>query len=113
MLTPIGQMREIVAVLSPTTTVDESGGEVTTYKQSPSANAAVRSVSTKEAVQFGQINAEVTHVLFGHWYDFHATPPEAKIRDLETDEEYEIIGGPINDSKKGWTRLNLVRRFNG
>lgn len=112
MRTPIGEMREIVAILTPTLSSDEAGGEQTTWTAGSAVHAAIRPLSAKEQEQFGQINAEVSHVLFGHWHDFNAVSSAARIRDLVTLDEYEIAGPPLNSPKHDHTRLNLIWREN-
>ena len=75
--------------------------------------AAVRGLSTSEAIQFGQLNSDVSHVLFGHWQSLNQVTSKDRIKMLETGQTFDINGGPINDSKRSWTRLNLVLRENG
>lgn len=113
MLTPIGEMRDVIAVLTPTTTIDASGGEVTTYAQGDPLYVALRATTTREAVQFGQVNADVSHVIFGHWHDLNGLSANAKLIHWETGEQYELVGMPINDPKRAFTRLNVTRRENG
>lgn len=114
MLTPLGQMREPVQILSPVRTVDNSGGEVITYTASNPLFLALRSTNSKEGVQFGQINSDVSHVAFGHWAELNGLTSRHRIRLVEDiDTEFDIDGGPINSPKRDWSRLNLVLRSNG
>lgn len=112
MITPIGEMREQVVVLTPVRTVDQSGGEVIGYGASDPIFVAIRSVSTREAVQFGQISSEVSHVCFGHWQSLKEITAEDRLRIVESDQEFDIAGDAINDPKRAWTRLHLVARSN-
>lgn len=110
MLVPLGEMREQVVILSPVRTADESGGEVITYTESQPLFASLRSLSTTEAVQFGQVNADISHVLFGHWPDLNQCTAKDRIKLVESGVEFDINGGPLNDPKRSYTRLNLVSR---
>ena len=110
---PIGEMREPVIVLTRVRTSDESGGEVITYTESDPIFVSIRGMSTNEAVQLGQVNAEITHVCFGHWESLNQLVSTDRIRHLESGQEYDIAGAPINDPKRSWSRLNLVSRENG
>ena len=113
MLTPIGEMREAATLLTPVRTTDDAGGEVITYVASGPIFIALRATGSTEAVQFSQMSVDVTHVVFGHWYDLHAVDGEQRLRLEETGEEFDIVTGAINDPKRRWTRLNVVLRFNG
>ncbi len=113
MLLPIGEMREPVAILKPTTTRDASGGSETTYEQGEQLWVALRSPTTREAAQFGQINADVSHILFGHWHDLNSIPSDSRLKHLETDVEFEVVGLPMNDPKRAFTRLNIIEREHG
>jgi len=112
MLAPIGEMREQAVVLTPVRVADASGGEVITYTVSDPIFISLRSLSTNESVQFGQINSEVSHVSFGHWHDLNNITAKHRVRILETLQEFDINGDPINDPKRAFTRLNLVARSN-
>lgn len=113
MLLPIGEMREVVVIRTPTVTRDDAGGQETTYIESDPLYVSLRAVGSREAIQFGQVNAEVTHVIFGHWHDLSGLPSDARIRLVEDDTEFDVIGLPINDPKRAFTRLNVLRRENG
>lgn len=113
MITPIGEMREQVVILTPVRTVDQSGGEVITYTSSDPLFVAIRSVSTREAVQFGQISSEVSHICFGHWQSLKDIKATHRLRIVESDQEFDVAGDAINDPKRAWTRLHLVVRSNG
>lgn len=113
MLTPLGEMRTPVRIITPTRVNDASGGETVTYVEGDMIFAAVRAVSTSEATQFGQVNAAVSHVLFGHWHDLSQITSKQRVRIVETDEEFDITGGPINSPKRDFTKLQLVLRENG
>jgi hypothetical protein len=113
MLIPLGQMRDPAVVLSPTRSVDEFGGEIIEYTESDLIFIGLRAVTTAEAVQFDQMNATTNFICFGHWHDLGLLTSQDRIRLAETDEEFDINGAPINDPKKGFTRLNLVLRENG
>lgn len=112
MRTPIGEMREMARVLTPTTTKDAAGGEVNTYAEGSPIFVALRPASAREAIQFGQVNAEVSHVLFGHWHDLNALQSTARIRLIESGAEFDVVGPPMNDPQRAWTRLNVVQREN-
>jgi head-tail adaptor len=112
MLAPIGEMREQAVVLTPVRTVDSSGGEVITYAESDPFFISLRSLTTNESVQFGQINSEVSHVAFGYWHDLNTITAINRIRIVETQQDFDIDGDPINDPKRAYTRLNLVMRSN-
>ena len=113
MLVPLGQMREPAVILTPVRATDAYGGESITYTESACIFVALRSVSTAEGVQFGQMNADITYVLFGHWTDLNAVTSANRIKIVETLATFDINGGPINDPKRSFTRLNLVARENG
>lgn len=113
MLVPIGEMREAAVILTPVRTADASGGEVVNYTESDPIFVAVRSLSTKEAVQFGQMDSDINHVCFGHWAALNQLTATNRLRLLETNQEFDISGSPINDPKRSWTRLHLVSRENG
>jgi len=110
---PIGEMREVVAILTPTTITDEAGGQETTYSQSQPLFVALRPASARESKEFDQINASVSHIVFGHWHDLNALFSSARLKHLETSHEFDIVGPPLNDGKKQFTRLNVLRRENG
>ncbi len=113
MRAPLGEMREQVAVLTPIRAVDESGGEVITYAESDPTFVSIRGLTTNESIQFGQVNADISHVCFGHYESLNQLTSKNRIRVLETLQEFDINGGPINDPKRSFTRLNLVLRENG
>ena len=113
MLVPLGQMREPVIILTPVRSTDESGGETLIYTESDPVFVALRSLTTTEGVQFGQVNAAVTHVLFGNWNDLAQLASNQRIRVVETNQEFDIAGAPINSPKRDWTKLTLVWRENG
>lgn len=113
MQVPIGEMREPVSILTPVRTTDASGGEVISYTESEPHFVSIRALSTAEAVQFDQINASISHVCFGHYEPLSQLDAKNRIKLLETDQEFDINGGPIKDPKRGWARLNLISRENG
>lgn len=110
MLVPLGQMRDPAVILTPQRSVDSSGGEVIEYVASEPIYIALRALTTTEGVQFGQVNADITHVCFGHWHDLAALSSTQRIRVEETGDEYDIAGAPVNDPKRGWSKLTLVLR---
>lgn len=112
MLPPIGEMREPVVVLTPTTVIDESGGETTTYVASDTHFAAVRPLTARETAQFNQINGSVTHALFGHYEVFKAVTSDSRIRLVEDNTEFDIVGPPLNSPKRDHTKLMLELREN-
>lgn len=114
MLTPLGQMRDPVVILTPARSTDTSGGEEITYTAGNPIFIALRATTTTEALQFGQISADVTHIAFGHWGDLQALTAKHRVRLYEdADVEFDIAGDPINSPKRAWARLNLVLRANG
>jgi len=113
MLVPISEMREPVVIRIPVTTIDESGGEVQGYADSDPLFVSVRALSARESQQFGQLNADITHVFFGHWHDLGALDSDARLRMIETEQEFDIVGPPINSPTRDWTKLTLVYRENG
>lgn len=112
MQVPIGEMREPVVIMTPVLTIDESGGEYFTYTETGPLFVSIRAISTNEAIQFSQVNAEISHVCFGHWHDLNALSATNRVRMVETLQEFDIAGGPINDPKRAYSRLNLVYREN-
>lgn len=112
MQVPIGEMREPVVVLTPTTVIDEAGGETTTYVPGPTVFAAIRPLTAREVTQFGQINASVTHALFGHYQVFKSVKADYRIRVIEDSTEFDIIGPPLNSPKRDHTKLMLELREN-
>lgn len=112
MKVPIGEMREPVAVLTPSTTKDESGGEVITYTQGEMLFAAIRPLGSREQVQYGQVNAMISLVMFMHYQDAVSVDDGTRIRNLETAEEYEVVGLPMHAPDRGFTKLTLTRRAN-
>lgn len=113
MLVPLGQMRDPAVILTPVRGADEFGGEVITYVESPCIFVALRSVTSKEAVEFGQLNADTNFICFGHWHDLSQLTAKDRLKVTETGQEFDILGPPVNDPKKGFTKLNLVLRENG
>lgn len=113
MIPPIGQMREPAVLLTPVRSVDEAGGEIVTYVEGNPIFVALRALTTTEGVQFGQVNADITHVCFGHWADLNALVSTQRLRIVETQQDFDIAGLPINDPKRAWARLNLVHREHG
>ena len=114
MLVPVGQMRDAVLILTPVVGIDNSGGEVITYTVGDPIFVALRAVTTREGVQFGQMNADVTNIVFGHWGDLNALTANNRIRLYEDETiEFDMAGSPINSPKRDWTRLHLIRRENG
>lgn len=113
MIIPLGQMRDPVVILTPVRGTDESGGEDITYTAGDPIFLALRSITTREGIQFGQMNSDVSHIAFGHWFDLNTLTSEHRVRSLEDETvEYDIDGGPVNDASRGFTRLKLVRREN-
>lgn len=114
MIIPLGEMRFPALILTPVRVADQSGGEEISYTESDPVWLALRSVSTNERVQFGQLAADISHVAFGHWSDLNGLTAEHRIRSFEDASlEFDISGGPINSPKRDHTRLNLVQRENG
>lgn len=113
MITPIGEMREQVVILTPVRTVDQSGGEVIEYNASDPLFVAIRGTNTREAVQFGQLSSDISHVCFGHWHSLNQLSATDRLRIVESGQEFDIDGLPINDPKRAFTRLHLVLRDNG
>lgn len=112
MLTPIGEMREPARILTQITTVDASGGEVQGYGQSDVLWISVRAMSTKEGQAFNQVEAEVSHVAFGHYGDLASVTSKDRVRLEETGEEFDIVGAPVKSPVKDWIKLNLLWREN-
>lgn len=112
MLTPIGEMRHPAEVLLPTVTKDASGGQTTTYTAQPRIFVSLRPVTARERESFGQINAEVQYVVHGHWQSLNALPSDARLRIIETGQEFDIVGPPVNSAVRDWTRLHCVEREN-
>lgn len=110
---PIGEMRQPAVLLSPVVTIDEAGGETVTYAESDFFYCAIRVVGSKEALAFGQINAEVSHICFGHYHDFKQVTSDMRLRDLDTNIEYDIAGPPMIGQHFDHARLNLLQRENG
>jgi len=113
MLLPLGEMRESVVLMTPVVSIDESGGEKTTYSNSDPLFVSIRALSAKEAQQFGQINSEISHVCFGHWHDLNSIRSDTRLMVLETLQEFDIVGPPINSPERDWSKLTLVWRENG
>lgn len=113
MLIPLGEMRDEATVLTPVRTTDEAGGEVITYQPGDPIFIALRATGSNEAVQFTQMAVDVTHVVYGHWFDLNAINGEQRLRLEESGQEFDIVGAAINDPKRAWTRLNVVLRVNG
>jgi len=113
MLTPIGQMREPAVILTPVRTTDSSGGEIITYVEGAPIFVSLRSLGTREANELGQVNADISHVCYGHWVDLGTISAKQRLRVLETSQTFDINGGPLNDPKRAYTRLNLIERENG
>ena len=112
MLVPLGEMREPVRILTPIRTVDEAGGEVWGYGESECIFMSIRGLSGSESLQFGQVNAKITNVGFGHYIDLFSISAKERIKMVETGQEFDIAGPPVNDPKKAWTKLTLVYREN-
>lgn len=112
MKTPIGEMREPAAIQTPTRTTDESGGDVISYADGDCIFLAIRAIGSREMMEFAQVNAEVSHVCFGHWCDLYDVSSKQRIKVLETGQTFDIAGPPMNDPKRAWSRLNLIWREN-
>ena len=110
MLTPIGEMREAVRIVTLTVTQDEAGGEVKTYVPGDLIWLAIRPLSTTEAVQLGQVNAEISHVAFGHYESLRYVRADDRVRMEETGEEFDVAGLPVYNNLRDWARLNLISR---
>jgi len=110
MNTPIGEMRDLVLIQTPSRTVDDSGGEIVVYADSDPIFMAVRPLGTTEAVQMGQVNADITLVAYGHWHDLSSLSAKHRIKLVESNATFDIAGQPLNDPKRAWTRLHLVAR---
>ena len=113
METPLGEMREQVAVLTPETLIDQAGGQDTVYNEEEPIFVSIRPLTSREATAFAQVNADVTHVIFGHYSELCALSADARIRWLEFGVEFDISGSPLNDPARGWTKLTAVQRFDG
>lgn len=103
-------MREPVRIVSLTVTQDEAGGEVKTYVAGALIWLAIRPLGTTESVQLGQVNAEITHVAFGHYDVLRTVRADDRVRHEETGEEYDIAGLPVYNNLRDWARLNLISR---
>lgn len=112
MQTPIGEMREPVRILTPVTTVDESGGEVQGYGESEMIWISIRPQGTREALASQQVDATISHVAFGHYQDLSSITSKERIRLETTGAEFEVVGGPINDPMYRHTKLQLRSREN-
>lgn len=113
MQVPIGEMRESVAILTPTLQRDESGGEETVYVEGNPIFVAIRGTTAREIESFGQVNGDISHICFGHWADLGAVSSKSRIRILESGQEFDIAGPPVNSPTRDWTKLTLVWRENG
>ncbi len=112
MLLPVGEMREPVVLLSPTVVRDESGGEEITYTASNPLFVSIRAMTARESQQYGQVNAEISHICFGHYADLSSVTSDTRLRISETGQEFDIIGPPVNSPTRDWTKLTLVWREN-
>jgi head-tail adaptor len=113
MRAPIGEMRTPAAIMTPSVARDASGGELKTYADGSTIFVALRATSGTETAQFGQIAANVSHIAFGHWYDLNEITADHRLKIIESGDEFEVYGPPMNDQKRSFTRLNLVLRENG
>ena len=110
---PLGEMREPVVVRIRVTTVDESGGEVAGYAESDPIFVSIRAVGSRELLAYGTISADVSHVCFGHWHDLKDIRSDARIRMLETDQEFDVVGPAVQSPERDFAKLTLVWRENG
>jgi len=110
---PIGEMRESVVLLTPVLSRDESGGEVKTYTESPPFYVAIRALNARETLSYGQINADISHVCFGHYFDLVTIGSNALLRVKETGQEFDVIGPAVNSPDRDWSKLTLVWREHG
>jgi len=113
METPISEMRESVAILEPRTLIDDAGGQDTGYDETDPIFVSLRSLTATEATQFAQVNADISHIIFGHYADLCDISADARIRWLEFGIDFDISGSPINDPSRAFTKLTAIRRFNG
>lgn len=113
METPLGEMRESVAILTPNLLIDDAGGQDTVYDESDPIFVSIRPLTSTEATQFAQVNANISHVIFGHYGELNAVSPDSRLRWLEFGIDFEIAGAPINSPNRDWTKLTAIRRFNG
>ncbi len=113
METPLGEMREAVAILSPELLIDEAGGQDTVYIENDPIFVSIRPLTSTEQTQFAQVNADISHVIFGHYNELCDVRADARIRWLEFSVDFDIAGQPINDPQRAFTKLTAIRRFNG
>lgn len=113
METPLGEMREAVAILTPQTVIDEAGGQDTEYETSDPIFVSIRPLTSTEQTQFAQVNADISHVIFGHYSELNAVSADARLRWLEFGIDFDIAGSPINSPNRDWTKITAIRRFNG
>lgn len=113
METPLGEMREAVAILTPELLIDDAGGQDTVYKENDPIFVSIRPLTSAESTKFAQVNADISHVIFGHHSELSDVPATARIRWLEFDIDFDIAGNAINDPQRAWTKLTAIQRFNG
>ncbi len=112
METPLGEMREAVAILTPKTVIDEAGGQDTEYVEGDPIFVSIRPLTSTEVTQFAQVNADISHVIFGHYAELNAVPADSRIRWLEFGIDFDIGGGPINSPNRDFTKLTAIQRSN-
>lgn len=108
--TPIGEMRDPMAILTPTDVADQSGGQETVYAESASVFCSIRPLTTREATVFAQVNAEISHVMFGHYEELKDVAANDRIRWLEMGIDFDVAGLPMNSPSRNFTRLSLIQR---
>jgi hypothetical protein len=106
-------MREAVAILTPELLIDDAGGQDTVYVEDDPIFVSIRPLTSTEQTQFAQVNANISHVIFGHYTELCDVPATARIRWLEFSVDFDIAGSPINDPQRAWTKLTAIQRFDG
>ncbi len=113
METPLGEMRESVAILTPKTVIDDAGGQDTQYEESDPIFVSIRPLTSTEATQFAQVNADISHVIFGHYAELSEVTADSRLRWIEFCIDFDISGSPTNSPNRDFTKLTAIRRFNG
>ena len=110
---PLGEMREAVAILTPKTVIDDAGGQDTVYVEEDPIFVSIRPLTSREATAFAQVNADISHTIFGHYSELFDISADARIRWLEFGVDFDISGSPLNDPNRAFTKLTAIQRFNG
>lgn len=108
---PFGKLRDPVDILDPKTIRDDAGGETKTYRAGNSVFVWIKPLRGNEFLQAKQVVGDVTHKIIGHYDELKDVTPENRIRNTETDVEYDVQVVLPGDDRQS-VDIFAVQRFN-